>query len=113
MLLLRTKGGEHICILPISSATALANLCRRDDNGHEGLVVNVRGASNTQRGRAAVVVTRTHNERYIAALSRVAISEGRKWLLKVAVAYQAVKLGPLDGVGFCTWNALQEGKCRY
>lgn len=110
MLLLRTTVEEYICVLPISTDTALANLSRRDG---KGLVINVRGASRDKRGRAAVVVTRTSNERYITALPRVAICEGRKWLLQLTgehVAYLPVRASPFDGVGFCTWNALQEGK---
>ncbi len=106
MLLLRS-GDEYVCVLPVSSDTAFANLSR--EAGH-GLVVNVRGASYSRRGRAAVVVTRTTNPRYIAALCRVAVTEARKWLVKEPLAYQPLERGPLDGVGFCTWNALHEGE---
>ncbi|GMK59744.1 hypothetical protein CspeluHIS016_0803500 [Cutaneotrichosporon spelunceum] len=106
MLLLRNTD-EYVCVLPVSSETALANLSREADHG---LVVNVRGSSYARHGRAAVVVTRTHNARYITALCSAAVAEARKWLMKEPAAYQPLEPGPLDGVGFCTWNALHEGR---
>ncbi|KLT43697.1 glycoside hydrolase, partial [Cutaneotrichosporon oleaginosum] len=104
MLLLRS-GDEYVCVLPVSSDTALANLSRAAN----GLVINVRGASRSQHGRAAVVSTRTHDPRYISALCAAAVAEARKWLMGADVKYRPSSPSPLDGVGFCTWNALHEG----
>ncbi|BEI93528.1 uncharacterized protein CcaverHIS019_0511560 [Cutaneotrichosporon cavernicola] len=106
-MLLLHNGDEYVCVLPVSSETGLANLSREATHG---LVVNVRGSSHSRHGRVAVVVSRTHNARYIAALCGAAVDEARKWLMKKPPAYLPLKPGPLDGVGFCTWNALHEGR---
>lgn len=94
-----------MCILPVSSSTALCHL-RRDNLCPAGLAVSVRSATISEQAMAAVVIVHSPDPAKAAALPSVAVSHARQWLDSGKLVYNPMAHGVFDGLGFCTWAAL-------
>ncbi|KAL1405937.1 hypothetical protein Q8F55_007619 [Vanrija albida] len=109
-LLLYRSGPWYACVYPASSRGALCHIRKHWDGGLT-LSACVRVVSSTADPIGAVVMTASKNPAALLELVDSAVTVGREWASNAALQpFTSPLPGPLDGVGFCTWSSLGEGK---
>jgi hypothetical protein len=124
LILLRNTEdpAQVVAVYPVCSkgVHATISLARTEESEEKGLYLRARKISDSisaEKLRAAVVVVRsdagtrdTHN------VVAMAVRMARDWLYKLEGAGEPEafvglkKKSPLEGVGFCTWSSIGEGK---
>lgn len=124
LILLRNteEPAQVVAVYPVCSkgVHATISLARSEENEEQGLYLRARKISESvsaEKLRACVVVVRsdagtrdTHN------VVAMAVRMARDWLYKLEGAGEPEpfvgldRKSPLEGVGFCTWSSIGEGK---